>query len=313
MNTLPSSILSIDISKDHLDTDGWPVPWRRHLGNTRAGIASLVEKAKALEAFVIFEATSVYDRVLIEALDEAGISYHRANPRKAREFAKASGFLAKTDQVDARMLAEYARRIPLRVTAPVCPLKQGLSRLLDRRDQLVTMRKQEQTRLKQVADAAIRAEMEAFISAIAARIAAYEAQIKAELKAHRELDEDAKRLATAPGVALVTASSLLAFLPELGQRSAKAITSLVGLAPLARESGRWRGERRIWGGRRKVRALLFLAARHAAKHPAFADFAQRLQQAGKQPKKIRIAVARKLLLVLNAMMGQKRDFSDQPT
>lgn len=312
MNTLPSSILSIDISKDHLDTDGWPVSWRQRLPNSSAGIARLIRKAQALQAFVIFEATSVYDRALMAALEAAGLAYHRANPRKAREFAKASGFLAKTDRVDALMLAEYARRIPLRVSEPACPLRQALNRLLDRRDQLVTLRKQELTRLKQVTDEAILAEMKALISVIAARIADYEAQIKAHLKAHPELEEEAKRLGSAPGVALITASSLLAYLPELGQRSAKAITALVGLAPLARDSGRWRGQRRIWGGRRKVRTLLFLAARHAEKHPAFAEFAQRLQQAGKPRKQIRIAVARKLLLALNAMMGQKRDFCDRP-
>lgn len=311
MYTLPSSILSIDISKEHLDTDGWPTAWRRHLPNSGAGIAAVVRKARQLEAFVILEATSVYDRRLMVALEAAGLAYHRANPRKAREFARSSGFLAKTDRVDAAMLAEYARRIPLRPAEPACQARQALRRLLDRRDQLVSLRKQEATRLGQVEDTAIRAEMETLIAALAARIAAYEDQIKAHLEAHPELGRIARLLASAPGVALVTAASLVAFLPELGRRPAKAITALVGLAPLARDSGRWRGQRRIWGGRRKLRALLFLAARHAARHPAFADFAQRLGNAGKPPKKIRIAVARKLLLALNAMLSENRPFKDQ--
>jgi len=313
MSTLPHSILSIDISKDHLDTDAWPTPWRKRIANDAGGVATIVKKARRLEAFVIFEATSIYDRGLMAALEKAGLSYHRANPRKAREFAKAAGFLAKTDRVDAAMLAEYARRIPLAPAEPVSPERQALRRLIDRRDQLVTMRKQEATRLKQVDDEAIRAEMETFLIEISGRIAAYEREIKAHFKTHPEHEHVARLLSSAPGVALVTAASLVAFLPELGNRSAKSITALVGLAPLSRDSGRWRGQRRIWGGRRKRRALLFLAARHAARHPAFAAFAKRLEDAGKPAKKIRIAVARKLLLALNAMISENRPFREQET
>ncbi|WP_346906329.1 IS110 family transposase [uncultured Roseibium sp.] len=311
MSTLPHSILSIDISKDYLDTDGWPTVWRRRIPNDTSGVASIVKRARQLKAFVIFEATSVYDRRLMAALEKAGLAYHRANPRKAREFAKAAGFLAKTDRVDAAMLAEYARRIPLAAAEPLAPERQALRSLIDRRNQLVTMRKQEATRLKQVDDAAIRAEMETFLIEISDRVAAYEQQIKVHLKTHPEHEHVARLLSSAPGVALVTAASLIAFLPELGRRSAKAITALVGLAPLSRDSGRWRGQRRIWGGRRKLRTLLFLAARHAAKHPAFAAFAKRLEDAGKQTKKVRIAVARKLLLALNAMISENRPFIEQ--
>jgi len=311
MHTLPHAIVSIDISKDHLDTHGWPTVWRRRLANDAAGVAAIVKKASQDGAFVVFEATSVYDRKLMAALDKAGLAYHRANPRKAREFAKAAGFLAKTDRVDAAMLAEYARRIPLAPAEPACPARQALRQLVDRRDQLVGLRKQEATRLKQIETAAIRTEMETMLAEIETRIETYEAHIKAHLEAHPELAHPARLLASAPGVALITASSLLALLPELGRRSAKAITALVGLAPLARDSGRWRGQRHIWGGRRKLRVLLFLAARHAAKHPAFAPFAKRLEQAGKPIKKIRIAVARKLLLALNAMLSENRPFQDR--
>jgi len=311
MSTLPHSILSIDISKDHLDTASWPGVWRHRIPNDASGVTKIVRKARRLQAFVIFEATSVYDRRLMAALEKAGLAYHRANPRKAREFAKAAGFLAKTDRVDAIMLAEYARLIPLAPAEPVSPECQALRRLIDRRDQLVTMRKQEATRLKQVDDVAIRAEMETFLIEISARIAAYEHQIKVHLKTDPEHERMMRLLSSAPGVALVTAASLIAFLPELGHRSSKSIAALVGLAPLSRDSGRWRGQRRIWGGRRKLRALLFLAARHAAKHPAFADFAKRLEDAGKPVKKIRIAVARKLLLVLNTMLSENRPFREQ--
>jgi len=308
MSTLPSSILSIDISKDHLDTDAWPNPWRRHVGNDDVGIGMIVAEARKRNAFVVFEATSVYDREVIEALNKAEIAYHRANPRKARDFARSSGFLAKTDQVDAAMLAQYGRSVPLPATEPVAPERQALRTLIARRTQLVTIAKQEKTRIQQIKDAAIRDEMEAFIAAIEERIAAYDERIRSHLKAHPLLDGVARILMSAPGIGLITAASLLAFLPELGRRNTKAIAALVGVAPLARDSGRLRGQRRIWGGRRTVRCLLFLASRHAQKNSAFAPFAQRLRDAGKPIKKIRIAVARKLLLALNTMVAQQRPF-----
>jgi len=308
MSTLPSSVLSIDISKDVLDTDGWPKPWRHRLGNDAQGIAAIVAEARRRKAFVVFEATSVYDRPLMAALDSAGLAYHRANPRKARDFARSSGFLAKTDRIDTAMLAQYGRSVMLRPSEPVAPERQALRALIDRREQLVTMRKQERTRRHQIAEAAIREEVSENIAHLSRQIASYERKIKTHLKAHPELLKSVQLLSSAPGVALITAASLVAFLPELGRRSAKAISALVGVAPLARDSGRMRGQRRIWGGRRAVRSLLFLAARHAEKNPAFEPFAQRLKDKGKPAKKVRIAVARKLLIVLNSISQQQRPF-----
>lgn len=308
MTTLPSSVLSIDISKDYLDTGAWPTPWRQRLPNDRTGTSKIVLEAKRCKALVIFEATSVFDRPLMKALDEAGLAYHRANPRKARDFARSSGFLAKTDRLDADMLAEYGRCVSLPVAEPVAPERHALRALIDRRQQLVQMRKQEATRLKQVGDASIREEMRTNIEALSKRIKAYEKKMAVHLKAHPSLLEAVRLLSSAPGVQLVTAASLVALLPELGRRGSKTISALVGVAPLARDSGRLRGKRIIWGGRRSVRCLLFLAARHAANHPAFSDFAQRLKDRGKAAKQIRIAVARKLLAVLNTILAQHRPF-----
>ncbi len=308
MSTLPSSVLSIDISKDILDTDAWPKPWRHRLGNDAKGIAAIVAEVRRRQAFVIFEATSVYDRALMQGLDAAGIGYHRANPRKARDFARASGFLAKTDRMDAAMLAQYGRSVVLRPCEPVAPERQALRALIDRREQLATMRKQERTRRHQICDASICAEVSENIAHLTRQIQSYEKQIRAHLKAHPELLKSVQLLSSAPGVALITAASLVAFLPELGRRSARAISALVGVAPLAKDSGRMRGQRRIWGGRRSVRSLLFLAARHAEKNAAFAPFAQRLKGKNKPTKKVRIAVARKLLIVLNTMLSEQRSF-----
>lgn len=308
MSTLPSSVLSIDISKEVLDTDAWPTSWHRRFPNDGQGISLIVSEARRRRAFVIFEATSVYDRPLMNALDATGVAYHRANPRKARDFARSSGFLAKTDRLDAAMLAEYGRTVSLRKAEPIAPERQVLRALLDRRQQLVTMRKQEATRLKQIADKDICEEMRSSVAALKDRIDGYETKIKAHLKAHPDLLGMVRVLSSAPGIATITAASLVAFLPELGKRCSKAISALVGVAPLARDSGRLRGKRKIWGGRRNVRSLLFLAARHAEKSTAFLEFAQRLRAKGKATKQIRIAVARKLLIVLNLMIANNRPF-----
>lgn len=306
-----SQILAIDISKDHLDTDARPAPWRCRLSNDAAGIARVVARARQMQAFVVFEATSVYDRPLMEALEAAGLPFHRANPRKAREFARAAGFLAKTDRVDAAMLAQYAQRLEPAPHVPLSRVRKTLRALTDRRAQLVDMRKQEQTRLQQTTDPDIAAEIASAIAALATRIASYDARIKALLDTDAELAQPARLIVTTPGVAFLTAATLLAHMPELGRASAKSIAALAGLAPLARDSGRWRGQRRIWGGRRPVRRLLFLAARHAARSPRFAAFADKLRAAGKAPKAILIAVARKLLVALNAMLKTNTPFRHQ--
>jgi transposase len=308
-----SQILAIDISKAHLDTDALPSPWRQRLNNDVDGIARVVAHARRGNAFVVFEATSVYDRRLMAALEAAQVPFHRANPRKAREFARASGILAKTDKVDAAMLAQYAARLDLKAHLPLPENRKALRILVDRRAQLVEMRKQELTRLKQTEHADVRAEMAAAIAEIAVRISVYDAKIKALLKTDPDLCKAADLLITGPGVAALTAATLLAYMPELGRTSAKTIAALAGLAPLARDSGRWRGQRRIWGGRRPVRRLLFLAARHAAKSARFKGFADRLRQAGKAPKAVLIAVARKLLVALNAMLKAQMPFASAIT
>lgn len=307
MGTLSQSILAIDISKDRLDT--YTVPARRHgaVGNDPAGIRQLIAQARRAEATVIFEATSVYDRQLIAALDDAGLPYHRANPRKARQFARAAGYLAKTDKVDSIMLADYAASVDLPLSEPVAAERLAVRRLVDRRDQLVAMRKAERTRRQQIDDAEIGAEVDQHIAELSRRIEHYDDRI-AQAMRHDKLAPIQRWLISAPGIGPLTSAALAAGLPELGARADNTIVALVGLAPLARDSGKLRGRRAIWGGRPKLRRLLFLAARHAMKNPAFKPFADRLQQAGKPKKLVIIAVARKLLIVLNNMVKQQRAF-----
>ena len=312
MTTLAKSILAIDISKDHLDISTLPDRRRWHTGNDAPGITRLLRQARRRGATVIFEATSVYDRALIRRLDAAGLPYHRANPRKARQYARAAGFLAKTDRVDADMLADYAASVPLALAEPVPAERQAVHRLVDRRDQLVAMRKAEMVRRQQIDEPEIQAEVDDHIAELTRRIADYEARIGQAMEHHR-LAPLKDWLITAPGIGALTSAGLLAALPELGTRSAKTIAALVGLAPLARDSGKLRGRRAIWGGRSRVRRLLFLAARHAMKNPAFKPFAERLLQAGKPRKVVLVAVARKLLIVLNTMLKEQRPFQTHLT
>ncbi len=307
MTTLAHSILAIDISKTYLDVSTLPDRRRWRVGNDAPGIARLLAQARRRAATVIFEATSVYDRALIQRLDAGGLAYHRANPRKARQYARAAGFLAKTDRVDADMLAAYAASVPLALAEPVPAERQAVRRLVDRRDQLVAMRKAELVRRQQIAEPEIQAELDDHIAELTQRIARYEARIDQAMQHHR-LAPLRDWLISAPGIGALTSAALIAALPELGARSAKTIAALVGLAPLARDSGKLRGRRAIWGGRARVRRLLFLAARHAMKNPAFKPFAERLIDAGKPRKVVLVAVARKLLIVLNTMLKEQRPF-----
>jgi transposase len=307
MSTIAHSILAIDISKDRLDISTLPARRRWSCGNDTEGLARVVGQARRQQATVIFEATSVYDRGLIKALDAAGLPYHRANPRKARQFARAAGFLAKTDRVDSDMLAAYAASVPLSLAEPVAAERQAVRRLLDRREQLVAMRKAEMVRRQQIDDPEIAGEVDDHIIELTRRIDDYEARIEEAMR-HSTLAPIKTWLVSAPGVAGLTSAGLVAGLPELGRRSAKTISALVGIAPIARDSGKLRGRRTIWGGRAHIRRLLFLAARHAMKNPAFKPFADRLLEAGKPRKLVIIAVARKLLVVLNTMVKEQRPF-----
>ena len=164
-------------------------------------------------------------------------------------------------------------------------------------------------RRQQIADPEIGAEVDEHIAALSQRIGGYEARI-AEAVRHHKLAPIKDWLISAPGIGPITSAGLIACLPELGTRRAKTIAALVGFAPLARDSGKLRGRRAIWGGRPRVRRLLFLAARHAMKHPAFKPFADRLLHAGKPRKVVIVAVARKLLIVLNAMLKEQRAFRE---
>ena len=300
--TIHDTTLGIDISKGHLDFFSHPSGQAGRLANDAEGIAAVLQMARQRDAFVVLEATAPWDQPLIRALESAGLAFHRANPRRARDFARSAGFLAKTDGVDARMLALYGARLPLRPTAPVPPCRVSLQALVARRDQLVETRKSERIRLKCATEPFVIEEMRLGLKELDRRIADYDRHIEAAMAATEDLRQARDILRSAPGIGPVAASVLIATLPELGRVDRRAIASLAGLAPIARDSGLMRGRRCVQGGRKRVRDALYMAALSAVKAAGWKDRYQAMTARGKPPKLALVAIARQLLVKLNTMM-----------
>ncbi len=302
---MPQTIIGCDLARGWIDTHALPSGATARIGNAKRDLTRWIATLPE-DGLIVFEATSGCDATLIATLAARGIAFARVNPRQAREFARALGVLAKTDKVDARVLAEMGRRLPLAVTAPPDPVRTRLADFLRRRKQLVEMRKAEKMRRHNAGQPEIRRGIEAMIALLDRRVTRLDREIASLIQACPELAEQARLLAAVPGIGPTVLATLLGELPELGTLCRRKIASLAGLAPHARESGTWRGTRRIWGGRRKVREALYIAALTASRMvPALAALRQRMLAAGKAPKTILIAVARQLLVILNAMIRDK--------
>lgn len=305
--------IGVDVAKDWLDVHH-PLRGAQRIANTLAAARSFVASCAKQGAWVIFEASGGYDRVLRDALEAGEVRFSRVNPRQARDFARAMGVIGKTDRVDARMLAELGIRLRPAPTQPTAAARRALQAQATRRRQLVEIRKQEATRLHQTADRQARADITSLIAVLDRRIAKVEAQMAALVKTDPEMQAVDRRLQTAPGVGPIVAATLLAEMPELGQLDRRRIASLAGLAPIARDSGKRVGPRSVSGGRPIVRTILYLAALQASRRSAaFRDFRQRLQRAGKPTKAALTATARKLLVTLNAMLAAGTDYQAIPT
>jgi transposase len=307
--TLDQNTIGIDISKAHLDVFDARTGTRRRLANSTADVAALAGELHGEAVLVVFEATGTYDLELRQALATAGIGYVRVNPGRARDFARASGKLAKTDAIDAEMLAAMGAALDLQ------PQPQGeddvrqLKALARRRDQLVAIRAMEKNH-REAGDIAVQDSIAGHLAWLDAAIASIEAKMAGLIAASPRLAADNERLRSAPGIGPVAAMTLMAQLPELGRRSGKAIAALAGLAPFNRDSGQWRGQRRIGPGRRRLRQALYMAALNAARcHKRFHTAYQRFIAAGKPKKLALIAIARKLLVILNAMMKTQKPFA----
>ena len=305
---MPQTIIGCDLSRNWLDLYALPEGKASRVANTSDAIACWAAALPA-DTLVVFEATSGCDRTIREVLPVCGVAHARVNPRQAREFARALGVLAKTDRADARVLAEMGQRLDLTSAAPLDLDRLRLADLLRRRNQLVEMRKAEKVRRHDAGQADILADIEEMIALLTRRIEALDKQMAELIAGSPTLAEPARLLSTMPGIGPVVLATLLAELPELGQSCRRSIAALAGVAPLARESGKWRGKRSIWGGRRKVREALYMAALAAVRYvPRLAALRERMKAAGKAPKTILIAAARQLLVILNAMMRSNQNF-----
>ena len=297
-----SACVGIDVAKYTLEWSAGPEGRIQHTRNEPRLIAALVRTMVVLDPErIVIESTGGYERRLVAKLAEAGLPVVVVNPRRVRSFGEGMGFLAKTDAIDARLLALFGEK----ARPPLRPILQGTDRLLAdlvaRRRQLVGMIVAEKNR-KETAPAAVQRTIAPVLHTLQKLVRDLEQRIDTLLGQDPDRGELLALLQTVPGVGPAVARTLLIDLPELGHLGRREIASLVGVAPFARDSGTFRGARRIRGGRASVRTALYLAAMTASRfNPTLAELYQRLRQAGKPPKLAFIAVARKLLVALNAI------------
>lgn len=295
--------IGIDVAKAQLEFACRPTGETGTVPNAEAGIRDLVARCQTLgPALIVLEATGGYEAAVVAALATAGLPVVVANPRQVRDFAKAIGQLAKTDRLDAAVLALFAERVRPAPRPLPDEAAQALDALLTRRRQLIGMLTAERNRLL-VARAAVRRDLQQHIRWLERRLAAADGELHTAVKASPVWRVKDDLLQSVPGIGRVVSLTLLAELPELGRLTHKEIAALVGVAPLNRDSGTLRGKRLVYGGRAPVRAALYMAALVASKwNPVIRAFYQRLRRAGKPAKVALTACMRKLLVILNAMV-----------
>lgn len=298
--------VGIDVGKDSLDVAWGHGDKSQHstATNSPAGLISLVRQLPPpAQSRVVVEATGGYERALVTALVEAGYRVAVVNPRHVRDFAKALGIMAKTDRIDALVLARFGHQVQPRVLEEDPARRAELTQLVSRRRQLVDLRTMELNRLQQVSVRQAQKSIQHILKVLAKEIEQLEAEIARLLQSDDDWRAKIELLSTTPGVAKVTSATLVAEVPELGRLNRQAIAALVGVAPFNDDSGRHRGARRVKGGRASVRRVLYMAALSARRcNPAIRAFSERLAAQGKKPKAIITACMRKLLVILNTML-----------
>lgn len=302
--TIVEKFTGIDVSKSTLDVCIEPLGQTLHVAYDEAGVRQVVSRLKEVSpALIVIEATGGLEVRIATELAGKGLPVAVINPRQARDFAKATGQLAKTDLVDAAVLAAFAKAIRPQAR----PLKDADTRALDdmvgRRRQLIDMRVQETLRLGTAASKPLQKSLSKHIAWLDKRVAEVDRDLTKRLRESDVWRAKDNLLRAIPGIGAVTSLTLLAKCPELGTLNRREIAALIGVAPLANDSGKHRGKRFIWGGRAEVRAVLYMATVSAMRcNDTIKAFAQRLKKAGKPPKVVIVACMRKLLTIMNSML-----------
>lgn len=302
-----SQWIGIDISKATLDVYIRPLGKTLRFANTAEDISKLVEELKSITLNVIvLEATGGLETELVIQLQSAELPVALINPRQGRDFAKATGKLAKTDAIDAQILAHFGEAMQPQILAVESEESRQLSDLISRRRQLVEMRTAEKNRRERARGKAL-ADIEAHLEYLDNCLEKLNQEIEELTQANQQWLEKVNLLKTVPGIGQVISTTLVSDLPELGQLTAKQISRLVGVAPINHDSGQHKGKRMISGGRAHVRAILYMGAVVAMRHnPVIKAFYERLVGRGKSKKLALTACVRKILVILNAMVRSQQ-------
>lgn len=305
------SFIGIDVSKKLLEVGVHQSDYHFQCPNDPKNFPVLITELISLRpARIVLEATGGLERALLQALHAVGFPVVVVNPRQVRDFAKALGLLAKTDRLDARVLAHFAASIQPAVRPVKAQQETELDALMGRRTQLSEMLTQEKNRRGSAATAATRDDIEEHIEWLEERIQELDEKLKELLKCSAVWQQKDKILQSVIGIGFVTSISLLADCPELGQLNRHQIAKLIGVAPLNRDSGQQRGARHIWGGRAQVRCKLYMATLAAIRfNPVIKAFYQRLIDKNKPKKVAIVACSRKLLTIINVMVRENKPWN----
>ena len=296
--------VGIDVAKDSLDVHILPQTQRIHCTTSPKDVQNLIEQFGKLKIkLIVMEATGGYGTTLAAELQQAGLAVAVVNPRQVRNFAKATGRLAKTDRIDAEVLALFAQRIQPPARSVGDENSRKIKSLVARRRQLVTTRIAEQNRRSRAANDVVAESIDAVLETIERQLDEMDRMIRQLVQSSPAWMEKAELLQSVPGLGKVTTHVLLADLPELGRLNRREIASLVGVAPINRDSGTLRGRRAIGGGRTEVRNALYMATLVAIRHNSVIRvYYQRLVESGKRKIVALVAAMRKLLTILNTML-----------
>jgi len=304
MERQESVYVGIDVSKDRLDVAQLPTGESLAVGRDSAGLEDLTAQMRRLSpVLIVLEATGGYEQVVSAALAAAGLPVAVVNPRQIRDFARATGKLAKTDRLDALAIARFAQAVKPEPRPLADAQAQMLGELVARRRQVIEMIGMESNRLRQARAKTVKRTIEHVLAALQAELSLLESELDETIRGTPIWREREELLKSVPGIGDATARVLLAELPELGHVDRHQVAALAGLAPFNRDSGQWRGERHIQGGRAGVRTALYMPTVVATRcNPVIRAMYRRLRAAGKKPKVALTACMRKLLTILNAML-----------